>query len=368
MARTGRVTVFDADRKHYEFVEYPVPEPEPGAIVLKMTMASICGSDIHTYRGDSKLAPTTAVRRQAGHEGTGQVYALGAGVLTDSSNVPLRVGDRVIFSDFSPCGHCRACLNGKDWCCPERRKQMTTSCDVWPHFRGTFGDYHYLFPGHTVFKVPDDIPDATLTGINCAMAQVTCGMDVAQVGLGDYVVIQGAGGLGIYAIAVARERGASKIIIIDGVPERLDLAAAFGPDEIIDMRELKEPDQRVARVKELTGGWGADVVIGVVGYPQVVQEGIRMVGQGGRHLEIGSIAAGNTYAADPEHWVHGNISIHGNNNWGRRHLRDAFDVLQRTRTKYPYDRIISHTFPLDQINEAVALQNQGHVTRGALVP
>ncbi|RDJ93748.1 hypothetical protein B4Q13_19770, partial [Lacticaseibacillus rhamnosus] len=85
-----------------------------------------------------------------------------------------------------------------------------------PYFKGTFGDYFYLYPNHTVFKVPDELPDELVVGVNCAMAQVTAGLDLAGVGIGDNVVIQGAGGLGLYAIAVARERGAGQIIVIDG--------------------------------------------------------------------------------------------------------------------------------------------------------
>ena len=156
---------------------------------------------------------------------------------------------------------------------------MNFSSDEWPHFRGTFGDYHYLFPGHTVIKTPPELSDELVAGVNCAMTQVYGGLDMGGGGIGEYVVIQGAGGLGLYATAIARERGAGKIIVIDGVQERLDLAAEFGADELVDMRELTTPEQRIARVKELTDGWGGEVVVEVVGYPSVVEEGLKMVGQ-----------------------------------------------------------------------------------------
>ena len=178
-----------------------------------------------------------------------------------------------------------------------------TSCDVWPHFKGTFGDYFYLYPNHVVFKVPDDLPDELVVGVNCAMAQVTCGWDLANVAVGETVVIQGAGGLGLYAIAVARERGAGRIIVVDGVPERLEVAAMFGADEFVDIGALPEPAQRIRRVRELTGGWGADVVMEVGGFPRITEEGIQMVASGGRYVEIGNISPGLTYAADPALWV-----------------------------------------------------------------
>ena len=93
--------------------------------------------------------------------------------------------------------------------------------------------------------------------------------------VGETVVIQGAGGLGLYAIAVARERGAGRVIVVDGVPERLEVAAMFGADEFVDLHDLPEPEQRIRRVRELTGGWGADVVMEVGGFPRSPQKASR---------------------------------------------------------------------------------------------
>ena len=93
-----------------------------------------------------------------------------------------------------------------------------------------------------------------------------------------------------------------------------------------------------------------------------------MVGSGGRYVEIGNISPGLTYPADPAHWVVQNVTVIGNNHYSRRHLRDALDLLHRTRHKYPFDRIVSHKFPLTEINEVMAAQNEGHITRASLVP
>jgi threonine dehydrogenase-like Zn-dependent dehydrogenase len=369
MSATGRAAVFTRSGQPLEIREFPVPEPAPGAALVRITLANVCGSDLHVWRGD--LDPQKRGRAlpiHQGHEGTGRIAVLGDGVTTDSNNQALRVGDRVVFAYFFPCGRCRACLNGRDWACPNRMHPRATSCEVWPHFKGTFGDYFYLYPNHTVFKVPDDLSDDLVAGVNCAMAQVTCGLDVAGVRVGETVVIQGAGGLGLYAIAVARERGAGRIIVVDSVAERLEVAAMFGADEFVDLRDLPEPGQRIRRVRELTDGWGADVVLEVAGFPSVTEEGVQMVGSGGRYIEIGNISPGLTYQADPAQWVVQNVSIFGNNHYGRRHLRDALDLLRRTRHKYPYERIISHRFPLTQVNEALAAQDKGTITRSSLVP
>jgi threonine dehydrogenase-like Zn-dependent dehydrogenase len=369
MASSGRAAVFSGVGRPLEIKQYRVPEPEVGAALVRVTLANVCGSDLHTWRGDLDPAKRgRALPIHQGHEGTGRVAALGAGVTTDSNGESLSVGDRVVFAYFFPCGRCRACLNGREWTCPNRMHHRATSCEVWPHFKGTFGDYFYLFPNHIVFKVPDELSDEVVAGVNCAMAQVTCGWDVAGVRVGETVVIQGAGGLGLYAIAVARERGAGRVIVIDGVRERLEVAAMFGADEFVDLSDFPEAAQRVRRVRELTGGWGADVVMEVGGYPRITEEGVQMVASGGRYVEIGNISPGLTYAADPALWVTQNITIFGNNHYGRRHLRDALDILRRTRNKYPYDKIVSHKFPLSEINEAFAQQDKGAITRSSVIP
>ena len=369
MESSGRAVVFRGVGQPLELKEYPLPEPGPGAALVRITLANVCGSDLHTWRGDLDPAKRgRALPIHQGHEGTGRIAALGEGVSTDSSGEPLAVGDRVVFAYFFPCGRCQACLNGREWTCPNRMRYRATSCDEWPYFKGTFGDYFYLYPNHMMFRVPDELPDDVVAGVNCAMAQVTCGWDLADVRVGETVVIQGAGGLGLYAIAMARERGAGRIIVVDGLSERLEVAAMFGADELVDIRDVPTPEQRVRRVRELTRGWGADVVMELGGFPRITEEGIQMVASGGRYVEIGNISPGLTYQADPSLWVTQNITLYGNNHYARRHLREALDVLQRTRGKYPYHRIVSHKFPLSEVNQAFAQQDEGTVTRSSLVP
>src|SRR3954452_3852253 len=148
--------------------------------------------------------------------------------------------------------------------------------------QSAWGDYSYLPAGHVVLKVPDELSDGMVAGINCAFATVMCGLDMSRIELGETVVVQGAGGLGIFATATARELGAGRVIVVDGVQERLDLAAAFVADELIDLRELRTPSQRVERVRELTDGWGADVVVEVAGVIGAMSEALDMLGNGGR--------------------------------------------------------------------------------------
>jgi D-arabinose 1-dehydrogenase-like Zn-dependent alcohol dehydrogenase len=222
MADTARMAVFHGAGKPFEIREYPVPEPEPGAILVKVAMANVCGSDLHYWRGELDYVKMgRPLPLNTGHEHVGRVARLGPGVTTDSAGRALAVGDRVAYRFFFPCGRCRMCLKGKTKSCPVRQANFLVSCEVWPHFQGGFGEYFYLRPNHAVFKLADDITDDMAAGVNCAFSQVYAGLDIAAVRAGQTVVIQGAGGLGVYACAVAREMGAARVVVIDGVEERL---------------------------------------------------------------------------------------------------------------------------------------------------
>jgi D-arabinose 1-dehydrogenase-like Zn-dependent alcohol dehydrogenase len=369
MAETGKAALFWGKGKPFEIREYPVPDPQPGAVVIKVALSNICGSDMHWYKGDmDPVAMNRPLPLVLGHEATGRVYKLGAGVTTDSRGLPLKEGDRVVYKYMNYCGRCRACLERNYKSCPTRLSNWWVSCEEWPHFQGSFGQYYYLRPNSAIFKVSDELTDEMIAGVNCALTQVIAGLEYADLKFGETVVIQGAGGLGVYATAVAKEMGANKVIVIDGVDERLDLVRRFGADETVDLREYADPQARIKRVQELANDWGGDVVIELVGNPAVVDEGLRMTAPEGRYLEIGNINVGWKAEIDPSLLVFGNRKIVGVSHYEARHLEKAIDFMLRTKETYPYHTVLSHKFPLEQVNEAFAAQATGKVTRGALVP
>ncbi|MCP4681663.1 MAG: alcohol dehydrogenase catalytic domain-containing protein, partial [Desulfobacterales bacterium] len=192
MGEKGRAAVYNGLGKPMEIVEYPVTDPEPGRILIKITRANICGSDLHMWRGDLDLA---AIGMQMplilGHEMTGVVAKLGKGITTDSAGAALKEGDRVVYPYFYPCGRCNACLRGHEAACQMNGFFMMTS-NTPPHFNGAYADYYYLRPGHVVFKVPDDLSDDVIAPINCALSEVIYGLDKVGLKFGETIVIQGA--------------------------------------------------------------------------------------------------------------------------------------------------------------------------------
>jgi L-iditol 2-dehydrogenase len=374
MSTTGRAAVFLGRGRGFTIRELPIPAIEPDAILIRITRAGICGSDLHIWRGDSdRFGPRDDRGQSLGHEMTGTVAALGAHVKTDSLGRVLKEGDRVVYAYFYPCGRCYVCLQGDLYICPNRWRPNVP--DEPPYWTGAYGEYYYLRPGHFVFQVPDDLTDDDVAPLNCALAQVIYSLTAAEVRFGDTVVVQGAGGLGLNAVAVCRDLGAERIIAIDGVPSRLELARRFGADETISLTEFPNPQDRVRRVRELTGGRGADLVADLVGLPGAFAEAVELARFGGRVLEVGNISLGNTVTFDPAKLVWGGKTVKGVMTYHPSTLPKALAFLQRNRDRFPFGKVVSHHFPLDQINEAFEQSEwfgrdteASRITRSMIVP
>src|SRR5438128_10850215 len=359
----GRIAVLTAYGGESELREYPVPGPEPGAILIRLSRAGVCGSDLHIWRGEMKdVYGEVPHDLTFGHEMCGRVARLGAGVTTDSMGEPLREGDRVTYAYFFPCGRCPVCLQDEMGSCP-RKARANRVAGTPPYFNNAYGDYYYLRPGAAVFRIPDEISDDIATPANCALAQVLYGLTRAGLRQGDTAVIQGAGGLGLNAIAVARDMGADRVIVLDRIAARLELARDFGADHTLSLADLNTPDPRIQAVMDLTEGFGADVVADFVGYPEVVPEGLRMLRGGGCYLEVGSIAPGNVFSYDATALVRGNARLVATSNYSPWALAQALAFVRRNLGRFPFERLVSHVFPLARITEA--FQQADWMQRGA---
>ncbi len=366
----GRAAITRENVRSMELTHYDVPDPGPDEILVRVTMASLCGSDLHMWRGEVpwfQRAPGIQ-----GHEMTGQIARLGANRKNDSLGRALREGDRVAYAYFIPCGECWACLGGTTGCPNRYRTRNSITAADPPHFLGAFAEFYLLKANQWVFKVPEVLPDELVAPVNCALSQVVYGLHVIGVWLGDTVVVQGAGGLGIYSCAVAKDMGAGRVIAIDAIPERLELAREFGADEVIDLRQLGTKEERVQRVRDLTGGVGSDVCVEVVGLAGVVQEGLEMTRVGGRYLWMGNIVPGQKTEIVPHDAVRQPKSIRGVLAYDRWVIPRALDWVARTRFRYPFHKLVGARFPLDKINDAFEqaewAAGKGTVARTVVVP
>ena len=359
----GRAFVFAGVRQPFEERRFPLPDVEPGGILVRVTVASICGSDVHGWRGHTPRSGPTIM----GHEMTGRVERLGRDVKTDAAGAPLAEGDRIVYSYFLPCGRCEPCLAGDRHHCVARRIGAgRTRSDAPPHFTGAYADYYYLRPGHYVLKTPETLPDLLVAPLNCALAQVIYGLHQVGLQAGETLVIQGAGGLGLFAAAVARELGARQIVVLDRIEERLGLARRFGADHALNVDAYPSAEERARAVRDLTGG-GGHVVAELVGHPSVLAEGLAMARPEGRYLVIGNIGAGQTIPFDPAWLVHMNRRMVGVGGYQAWALRRGLELLERCRDRYPFDRVLSHRFPLEDITRAFEHADQGKAIRTGLV-
>ena len=364
----GRVVVCKEHNRPFVIEEYTVPVLEPGAILLRMVQSGICGSDLHYWRGDQANAPLPPTGRVMGHEGYGVVHSLGKGADRDSLGRRLREGDRVVYTAIFPCNRCHMCLKSMGNLCVNR---PFPAAGDFPYFTGTYADYLYLPPGHPIFLAPDSISDEVLAPVNCAMGTVTQGLISAEAAAGDWVVIQGAGGLGLTATAVSKDLGAHGVIVLDRLQNRLELAREFGADYVININEYDTPEARIERVWELTRGRGADVVMELVGRAELLVEGVEMLGNGGTFVEIGDIVPGRTVALDPSTLLKGKRIV-GSLMYPAHLIPRILDFLERNLEIRPFHKIVSHKFKLDDVNKAFPQAEwnarQTEVTRAVLVP
>lgn len=359
----GTVAVLVAPRE-IELREYEVAPPEPGGILLEIIRANVCGSELHIWRGHH---PTVRMGSVLGHEMLGRVLTLGAGVETDYAGRPLHPGDRVACAYFLTCRKCAACQAGRFNLCENCYRFWSRPAEAPPHFHGAFGTHYYVHPDQYVYKVPDAVPDASAASANCALSELLFGLDQAGLAAGEQVVVQGAGGLGLCALAVAKARGA-RTIVIDGIPRRLEQARRFGADEVVDMREDETPERRAARIQQLTGGAGGDVVVEVAGVPAAFSEAVLLARPGGRVVELGNISPGHTTPFDPGTLTRRSVQILPAIRYHPWYLRRALDFLEATRSRFPFDTLLDGEYPLRDVGRALEDSDQRKVTRATLIP
>jgi D-arabinose 1-dehydrogenase-like Zn-dependent alcohol dehydrogenase len=355
----GQVAYIPSAHK-IEFHEYEVPSPPAGGIVAAVTQTNVCGSEVHMWKGEFGRRGV-----MPGHEMSGRIQALGAGVRSDWSGAPVKEGDRIAPVYYTVCNKCVNCVSGNHAACIAKVLGARHP-DEPPHFTATFATHDMVKPDQHFYKVPDNVPDSVASSANCAMSQVFWSLDRARLAYGETLLVLGAGGLGLHAMAIAKARGA-RVIAIDGVELRLSQARRFGADETIDLRKYSDVESRDKRVRELAGGW-PDVVLEVAGVPDAFMEALKMARAGGRVIEVGNISAGLTVQISPSLITFKSLEIIGVATYPPHYLQKSLDFLARHMDRYPYTELCDATFPLAHAAEALDKSERREITRAGLVP
>ena len=352
------------------YQQLPFPDRlEPGAVLVKMEMSGICGTDKHAFDGDVTLYGGTESEQDMvfpsvhGHENSGIVVEIGEGAgPVEYSGQELRVGDRVTNCPNVICGECWSCrsVHGYPYCPHHEGIGMTYRSDQYPYIVGGWAEYMYLPPKAWVYKVPEHIPVeyAALSELFVVTAILDRAKEYgAYAGkgfhFGDTVVVQGVGPIGMMMIAKARMLGAGRVIALDNFPMKLDLARQFGADEAICIEGMTDAEI-VAAVQGCNAGAGADVVVETVGRPEPVRVGLEIVRRGGTYLETGNFADTGEVALNiHRHIAARNVLIYGNTNHPHDGYYRAFEMMLRHRESFPWERLITHRFSLAQAQAAV---------------
>lgn len=361
--------------------ESAVPEPEPGAVVIAVHLSGICGTDKHTFRGESKQYAGTKHERDldypliCGHENVGTVTAVGGEVLA-SDGRPLMVGDRIVPGANVPCGRCYYCANDFPYYFCQDLEDYGNSLNLSraPGLFGGWSQYLYLLPGTPIFRVPDALPDevAVLTEV---MA-VTHGVDTALTLLGLQggsrsgfaVAVLGVGPLGLCHLVKSRMLGAGFIAATDLLTGRLERATEFAVDLALDAGSTTA-DDRFAAILDATEGRGVDIALDCSGVPSTFTEALRFVRTGGVVVEAGAFVDMGPVRMNPNSDICSrNVSVLGIGGEKATEYEPSMQLMAANLDRYPLRRIVSHVLPLDRAQEAVLLAQSGEAMQVALDP
>ena len=356
--------VYEAPNMPFVLKQFPLRPVRRGEVLVRVSMSTICRSDIHSYEG-RRPNPCPGI---LGHEIIGVIEEIGEGIEQDMRGDPLKIGDRVTWSEFFFDGQCYYReIHDMPQKCQGLRKYGHDLAAEDPHFLGGFAEYCYILPGTWILKLPLDLSDEEATPLNCGVATMASVTEAAAIGLGDTVVIQGLGLLGLYGAAMAKARGARCVIGLDAVPCRLAIAQKFGVDRAIDISRDGGPST-IAQVRALCPPDGADTVIEVCGIPDVIPQGLQMLRIGGRYVIAGLVNPDADVTIDANILVKRWITIRGVHNYHPRHLIQALDFVMANRNRFPFREIVDAKFALKDLDAAFRKAAERTVLRAAIVP
>jgi threonine dehydrogenase-like Zn-dependent dehydrogenase len=337
---TMRATVFQG-KEDIRVDEVPRPHAGIGEAVIRVTLTTICGTDLHIVRGEYPVKPGLII----GHEPVGVIEELGEGV------TGYKVGDRVLVGAITPCGQCRGCLSGHLSQCGHG--EGYEALGGW-RFGNTIdgAQAEFLLVPHAqanLAKIPDELSDEQVVLLADIASTGFGGAESGQIKIGDAVVVFAQGPIGLCATAGAKMMGAALIIAVDGDANRLAMSKRLGADVVLDYREC-DP---VIEVKKLTGD-GADVAIEALGTQQTFESALRCLRPGGTLSSLGVYSGKlqipyDAFAAGiGDHRIVTTLCP-----GGKERMRRLMEVVRTGRVDLT--PLLTHRFSLDQIADGYKL-------------
>ena len=357
--------VMPAPRQPIEVREFPRPDLPPGGALLRTSRSEVCGTDVHLWHGRLTGVPYPII---PGHVSAGVLESI-RGPLRGLDGSDLREGDRAVFFDVHrTCGRCRACtVHRTPTRCPARRVYgITDSAD--DGLFGGWSQYIYLEPGVGIARLPDSVEVDDYIGGGCGLLTAVHILERAALRPADSVLVQGAGAVGLSAVALARIGGASSILLIGAPAERLALGRDMGADEVFDLHATTL-EQRFEAVRAHTHGEGVDVAIEAAGSARAIEEGLNLVRDGGRYVVAGHYTDVGDSTVNAHRQINRkHLEIRGC--WGSEagHFLRGLSLLERYAAKVPWRALGAKTYPLDAVGEALADAEALRITKALVDP
>ncbi len=342
----------------------PAPDLSPGGALLHVLYSEVCGTDVHLAHGKLAGVPYPIV---PGHVSVGAIAALPK-PLSDVNGEPFKEGDVVTFLDVhETCGSCHYCLVARQTTrCPSRKVYGITY-GARDGLLGGWAEALWMKPGVKMIHLPKGLDPETYIGGGCGLVTALHAVDRAAITLGDTVVVLGAGPVGQSIAAFSALSGASEVIVVGAPADRLEFAKRMGATHTLDLALSAE--ERLAAVRALTRGRGADVVIEAAGAPEAVSQALEYVRDGGRVVVCGHYTDNGPVSLHP-HWQINRKHVELRGCWGSdfSHFYRSAQIVARHQDRFPWREMVTRRYGLDQVNEALAAVERREVVKALIVP
>jgi threonine dehydrogenase-like Zn-dependent dehydrogenase len=366
MRDAARAMVMTAPGRPLEARSFEVPAPAPGGAILETVASEVCGTDVHLFHGRLAGVPYPII---PGHVSCGRVLEMN-GALLDVEGQPVGTGRLVTFYDvYKTCGSCWHCLVAKAATrCPHRRVYgITTSAD--DGLLGGWAERIELEPGVRVLPLPEGVDVHDFMGGGCGLPTGFHAVERAGIALGDTVVVQGSGPVGLNAAVFASLAGALRVLVVGAPRARLEAARRLGADDTLDITEERSPDARVRWVRERTSGRGADVVIEASGNPAAVSEGLDMVRDAGRYVVVGQYTDAGDVALNPHRQLNRkHVTLLGCWGYEYTHLHRSVQLLARHKARFPWASLVTQEYSLEEAGRALEDMERMTVVKALIRP
>jgi len=337
--------VFDGISERLSLRRIPIPEPRRGEALVRVLGCTICGSDLHSVSG-RRTVPTPTI---LGHEIVGEIVQIDEGESPRSiSGEALALGDRVTWAIVASCGECFLCRRGLPQKCLFGVKYGHEAFHPGRELLGGLADHCLLVPGTAIVSIPGDLTLAAACPASCATATVVAAIDAAGELRDRSVVVIGAGMLGLTACAMAQVAGASSIVAVDLHATRRDLSHRFGAARSC------APEEMPASIREVTRGYGADVILEFSGSSTALDAARDCARLGATVVLVGAVFPGPVIHWPLETIVRRNLTIRGVHNYRPPDLLRAVQFLAENQTRFPFENLVTDWHPLEAVADAFA--------------